>query len=71
MYNFFLQNNNRGGYNAGDRDADAAGNNAAKQYQMVCIKIIMMVVSPYHTFTLLFQTLLMNLEFSLINILVS
>ena len=68
---FFLQNNNRGGYNAGDRDADAAGNNAAKQYQMVCINIIIMMSPLTNTFTLLFQTLFLDLDFSLINILVS
>lgn len=30
-----LQNNNRGGYNKGDVDASAAGDNANKQYDMV------------------------------------
>jgi len=30
-----LQNNNRGGYNVGDRTDKKAGNNKANQYQMV------------------------------------
>ena len=30
-----LQNNNRGGYNAGDATKNAAGNNEGNQYRMV------------------------------------
>ena len=35
---FILQNNNRGGYNVGDKTDKAAGGNAANQYQMVSRK---------------------------------
>ena len=41
---FISQNNNRGGYNVGDKTDQKAGNNKANQYQMVsffCIKLLL------------------------------
>ena len=35
---FILQNNNRGGYNVGDKTDKAAGGNANNQYQMVSLE---------------------------------
>ena len=39
---FILQNNNRGGYNVGDKTDKAAGGNAANQYQMVKTRVVLM-----------------------------
>ena len=57
---FILQNNNRGGYNVGDKTDKAAGNNPANQYQMV--KVLLIFIFEFNTEIIMIWNLIVDLS---------